>query len=184
MAVQRSNDINTRRDSDVIRRKLGARDESGPEGIQWTELHDALTSMRAHDKRIPSNLTSVDLDLIDAQVGSLLALFGHSVARVRKERQQYVFHAVLPGLGSAGGIPASIYTFQSRSLCQFRLQASSCASWLMIRIFSPSAWVLCYMRCLKRCTRVRMVVSAMIDKAMMTAHPSRCCAFTLATTPP
>lgn len=68
MAVQRLKDINSQRDGAVIRRKLGSHDESGPEGVQWTELHDALTSMRAHDKSIPEGLTAADLDVINAQV--------------------------------------------------------------------------------------------------------------------
>lgn len=36
--------------------------------LSWTELHDAMTSMRAHGQRLPDALTEDDLDLIDSLV--------------------------------------------------------------------------------------------------------------------
>lgn len=50
-----------------IRRLLGM--PAGEEQrLAWTELHDALTSMRAHGQRIPEALTPDTLDLIDSLV--------------------------------------------------------------------------------------------------------------------
>ena len=67
--VQAETDVNMVRDASYVRQKLGVGpDKDNEGGLEWTELHDALTSMRAHDKPISKNLTADDLDLINAQV--------------------------------------------------------------------------------------------------------------------
>jgi hypothetical protein len=36
--------------------------------VSWTELHDALTSLRAHRKAVPDRLTPADVDLVNYYV--------------------------------------------------------------------------------------------------------------------
>lgn len=54
-------------DAAHIRQRMGAA-EAGSSAMQWTELHDALTSMRSHNKSIPEALRSDDLDMVNKWV--------------------------------------------------------------------------------------------------------------------
>jgi hypothetical protein len=87
-----------------IRRKLAAeapkkgaqkleKGEKAEEHLNWTELHDALTSMRAHGKAIPASLDAEDLDMINARVRphrhSLTCLTSKLDARARMRARTY-----------------------------------------------------------------------------------------------
>ena len=52
-------------DAAQIRQKIGAATDPKSKALQWTELHDALTSMRSHKKDIPEALRAHDLDIVD-----------------------------------------------------------------------------------------------------------------------
>ena len=54
-----------------IRERIGQDPEKEDAKINWAELHDALTSLRAHGKPIYEALTATDLDDINARVRCL-----------------------------------------------------------------------------------------------------------------
>ena len=71
-------------DDERIRRVLRLHPMDEADRISWTELHDALTSMRSHGKAIPRGLGASELDVIDkrvrARVNAATHLWTHTSA--------------------------------------------------------------------------------------------------------
>ena len=67
-ALQARTDEQTLATDRQVRQKVASLLADKGSQISWTELHDALTSMRSHGKRIPKALTDTDLDVINQQV--------------------------------------------------------------------------------------------------------------------
>ena len=117
--LQAENDARTVDDAKRIRATIHAKGKDAEGTLEWTELHDALTSMQAHGKRIPDALQADDLDMINARVRAT-PLSSWCMLRIA------LWSGVLrqAGAPSHWSSPDEALVFSLRSRCVYRRQRS------------------------------------------------------------